>query len=316
MVSGLAFGQRSLTVTSPVNGDFLGKSNTVKFLIRGATSQVRVKVTTTSTADPNRIFTKTQDFSPNNENQIDNSVALNFSDSTPEGLYTVKVEATELGSGSAFTTVNLSNITVDVVAPKFRDYNPVRNSFVKGLVRIRAILEELNVKEWTVKINGQDIPNNNGASNTVNVDWNTATIERDGQQTISIDVEDKARNTTNLSGISVTVDRVSPDINILTPGTTPFRPKSSIPVAIDFRDQFASALGEKHVDVLIKDMNDNVIGRVSRRGVRASGSTLQWTGRIQNTDRLPSQFKIVVSAIDRAGNPAVDQTVIVNLTGR
>lgn len=308
-----AFAQQ-LRVTSPNNGDFLGQTNTIRFTINGATSQARVVATVTNASTNAVLFDLEGSFDPDADNQITGSLELNFDDSTPEALYNIKVEHFQ---GNALVgTVNIQNVTVDVERPKFFDVFPLSGSFVRGTVTIGANLDEANVDRWTVNVNNRAIPNNTGNSSEIRVLWNTDGIENDGQQTISIRVEDKANNTGSRS-INVTVDRVAPTIQVLTPsGNQPIRPSASIPIAIDIIDQAQNSVHYTGVNVTLRAMDGTFLQRAARRSVRANGNNLQWFGRIRSTNRLPDQFKIVVTAVDRAGNPALTQEVIVTIGSR
>lgn len=318
LLAGLIFAMVSaayagtINVTAPLNGDFLGRSNTLKFTITGSNAQAKVIATVSNVADSSITFRFQQNFTPDVDHQIQGNLSLNFNDTTPQGAYSIVVTVEE--PSNPYNSVTLNPVTIDVVDPRFRDFSPALNAFVRGTVQIRATLEEPNIDEWRVQINGQDIPNNTGSSTNVLVTWNTALITHDGSQTVTLKVTDKAGNQAT-KNIPVTLDRVAPSIFILSPTVTPFRPNATIPVLIDFQDQFAGSVVNETVDVIIKDMAGNVLGRVARVSSRISGTALQWTGRIRNTRSMPRQFKIVVTAVDKAGNTAATQEVTVNLRG-
>jgi hypothetical protein len=61
-------------------------------------------------------------------------------------------------------------------------------------------------------------------------------------------------------------------------------------------------------------MSGNLLGLVPRRSVSSNGTKVTWTGRLRITASIPDQFKIIVEAIDRAGNVAVVQEVTVTVT--
>lgn len=301
----------NITVTSPNSGDFLGTTNSVKFLITGAVVQVTVKVTATLDSNPAVNVVVQQQFTPNSEGKIDNSVALNFSPSTPEGAYTLTVEVTE--PGNTYNTPIIP-VNVDVKVPKFGNSNPLAGSYVKGIVPIVIDLEEPNVDEWRVKINSADIPNNSGASNLISVNWDSNTIITDGPQTINVSVEDLAGNTAN-KDINVTVDRIKPSSTILAPTAGSFvRPGSHLAVVVQVTDQFQGSIHPTGVRVRMETMGGSPLGLVPRRNVDNSGTSLTWTGRLRITSGTPDQFKIIVEAIDRAGNVAVVQEVVVSTT--
>lgn len=300
----------TITVTSPVSGDFLGRTNQLRFTITGSRAQARVDVAVTSLSDPNFSINRFRRFDPDVDGQIEGSIDLNFNDTTPAGNYRIVVTVTE--PSNPYNSVTITPVTIDVRTPKFRDFSPANGAFVRNDVPIRVVFDEPNIEEWRVQVNGQDIPNNTGTTDTLSVTWRTQDIINDGSQSISVNVEDRAGNTNNRT-ISVTLDRVAPSINILSPTNRTYRPGSRIPVAIDFVDQFQNAVPVTNIDVFITDMSGNILSRIPRRSSRFSGSTLQWTGRINNTRGLPRDFKILARAVDRAGNPATSQEVIVRL---
>jgi hypothetical protein len=299
----------TLTVTSPTEGAFLGANNTLRFTINGANLEVQVTVTITGPGGTTTIGP--QPFTPDTDHNIQGSIPVNFSQSAPEGAYTIVVSATE--AGSPYTPVTV-HVTVDVTKPKFFDFNPLGNSFVKGpTVPIIVRVIDANFKVYHVQVNGQDIPNNTGTvldgNNTFTVNWNVAGILQDGPQTISIEVKDQADNTTTQS-LTVTIDRVPPTATILFPRSdTRVRPHSNVPVTVDIGDQGSNSVDVTGVDVVLKDMSDNLIMRVPRTSFQQN----RWTGRIRSSVTLPRQFKVVANTIDKAGNVGVTQTTIVTV---
>ncbi|MBX7131874.1 MAG: hypothetical protein K1X67_04255 [Fimbriimonadaceae bacterium] len=302
----------TLTVTSPNNGDFLGKTNTLRFNIRNSVVQVTVRATVTRDANPSEKITVEKRFTPDGDGKITGDIALNFNEGTPEGNYTIKVEAIE--PNNAYNT-ETRNVVVDTKVPEFFEFNPITNSFVKGVVPIRVRLNEPNLKEWRVQIGSQDIPNNSGNQPNFTVFWDSANVQRDGQQTINIKVDDEANNSVTKS-ITVTLDRIAPVIQVLGPTATPVNPGTDIPVAININDQFERSILQPGVTVVAKTMDGQFIANVARKGTRTSGNTLQWTGRIKWQNNLPGKFKIVVTAVDRAGNRGASQEVVVTIRGR
>ncbi len=308
----MAFGVPTLTISSPSSNDFLGRTGQLRFLLTEASASHRVQVVITNVANPLLSFTFQDTFNPDADNKINGTLGLNFNQATPEGLYTAVVTVTlTTGAPSQYPSQSITNLTVDVNDPKFLDSNPINGAFVRGNVPIQLQIQEGNIDLWRVQVNGQDIPNNTGTSNTVNVTWNTAGIERDGSQAININVKDRATNTSN-KGITVTLDRVAPSIQVVAPTGSGFRPNSTIPVSVDIVDQFAGSVTAQAIDVVAKRLDGTLIQRVARLSTRNNGGTLNWTGRIQRATQLPSTFKLVVTAVDRAGNPAVTQEVTVN----
>lgn len=304
----------TITTVSPVSGDFLGKSNTVRFNITGAVQQVEVTVLATNVANPAITFTVKQKFTPDPDGRIEGSITLNFADSTPGGPYTIAVTASE--PGNFYNTPPVIPVTIDVTSPKFVNFNPVSGGFVKDIVSIIVSLLEDNIDEWRVQINGSDIPNNTGSTADFLVSWDTSLISTDGSQNISINVKDKAGNSASQS-VSVTLDRVKPTSDILSPRTgDTIRPNSTIPVVVSVTDQYSNSLDVTGIDVVITDLAGAILGRVARRNFTTSGNTVTWTGRIRAERGFPSQFKVVVNATDRAGNQAVVQEVTVSTAGR
>jgi hypothetical protein len=302
-----------ITVTSPQSGDILGKTNSIRFNVDSATSQVRVVVTATKNDNPLITLSNEGIFDPDINSKVAGSVDLNFDETTPAGTYTIKVQL--LRSGTEVSSRTIDSITIDTRDPKFRNVSPSSGSFVSFSVPIRAQIEESNVDRWRVRINDKDIANNTGTDNFVNVLWNTTSVENDGAQTISIKVDDRARNQ-NTRSVNVTLDRVSPSTTVKSPLLTSYRPGSTIPVLINIEDQYQGSVVNQGVDVSIRTMTGTFIQKVARRSARAEGSTLVWVGRITNTLRLPDNFKLVVTAQDRAGNRAVVQEMNVVLAGR
>lgn len=299
----------TLTIQSPSPNDFLGKNSTLRFLITNATVQHRVQIRVTNIANPLISFTFQNIFNPDSDQRINGTINLSFNQTTPEGLYNAVVQVT-VPSGT-IPDQPINNLTVDVNDPKFLDSNPITGSFVRGIVPIFLEIQEGNVDLWKVQVNGQDIPNNSDSTNTVNVPWDTTAIQTDGPQSISINVKDKALNEANKS-INVTLDRVTPAIQVISPTGSTVRPNSTIPVVIRINDQFNGSVSSNAVQVMARRMDGTLIQRVTRMMASNTGTTLVWTGRIRKTAVLPSQFKLVVTAVDRAGNPAVSQEVVIN----
>lgn len=299
---------QTLTVTSPSSGEFLGLSNQLKFLIDGAASQAKVVSTTTNTANPTISFRTEGLFDPDSNNKINGSLNLNFDEATPAGTYNIVVDYFQ--QGSLVTSRTITNVRIDTKAPKFRNITPANGSFLSGLIAIGAELEEPNVDLWTVKVNSRDIPSNTGSTTAISVIWDPSTIERDGSQTISIEAKDLARNSASRQ-VVVNLDRIKPSAAVRSPSTIGYRPGSTIPVQIDITDQFEGSVRGNGVTVTLRTMDGQFIQTVARRGVRQSGTTLQWVGRIRKTTRIPNTFKLLVTVQDRAGNQAVNQEVVV-----
>jgi len=302
----------TLTVTSPTNGQFLGLSNSLTFTIRQASVQVRVQALVTSSAGSTTI---NGNFNPGTDGTTTGSLALNFSASAPQGDYTIVVSATEVGGTYIPTTLN---VKVDTQSPKLLQFSPTSNSFVKGLVRIAYKLQEQSLKEWRITVNNQDIPNNSGTSETnFNVVWDTARLERDGNQSINLAAKDVADNPFNHS-INVTLDRLAPNSTISFPRRdTPIRPGTDITVIIDVSDQFAESMDSTGLDIVIQRTDGVFITRAARVSFASQGSgSWRWIGRIRyRRGVIPNNFKILVNAVDKAGNTATRQEQSIRMGG-
>ncbi len=299
----------TISLTDPTPDDFLGRSNTVKFLISGANAKVTVSVELRQVADPTVVISTQREFTPDASNQIDGSIPLNLSQGLPNGAYTLKVTATE--PGATYNTLTPINVTVDVKDPRFLQFNPVNGGFARGLVPITALFDEDNMKEWRVQVDGADIPNNIGSSLDLATIWDSSLEVNDGPKTITISAEDLAGNKASQT-ITITVDQNPPSALILSPTSNDvFYGNARVPVIVEITDQFNNAVDSRTIDVVIEDMAGNIIGRVARRSVTNQGPKVTFSGRIRDISSLPSEFKIVVHVSDRAGNAAVDQEVTI-----
>lgn len=305
------FGQ-TLNVTSPTEGAFLGQSNQIKFTITGVNVEVLVKA---RVEGPGGGVTNIEgNFTPNADGKVDNNLGLNFSESAPEGAYKITVTGTRKDTNVVFGTAVI-NVTVDVQKPKFLQFNPINNAFVRGVVPIVVKVLESNFKDYRVQINNQDIPDNTGtvlSNGTFTVNWDTSGILKDGSQTISIRLRDEAQNEATQS-VSVTIDRIPPSATIVQPlSGVNLRPKSNVSVAVDVQDGSGSNVDVSGVDVVARTMDDAYLGRVSRSSFKSAGSnTMRWSGRLRWTKSLPKEFKIVVNVRDRAGNVGTQQELVV-----
>lgn len=295
----------TLILKSPTEGAYLGQNNSIEFSITGARVQVTVTAKVTGPAGTTQV---SQSFTPDADGKVSNSISLNFSEGTPTGDYTLTLSATEQSNTYEDQVVH---VNVDVEKPRFYSVSPNSGAFVTGTVKIRASILEENVKDWRVKVNDQDIPNNTGTSNTVAVDWNASLIKTDGPQTITIVVRDQANNETTKT-LNVTLDRIKPTISIVYPRTdTKLIPGTTINVTVDIVDASATSVDGSGIDVVARKTDGTYIELVARTSIAANGEkTLRWIGRIRyRAGVLPNQFKIVVNAIDRAGNRAAPQEV-------
>lgn len=326
LLSAIGFSQgRTITVSSPITNDFLGRQNKVSFNITGAKFQVKVRVVAENISTGQK-FASEKNFTPTAQNTITDTVDLNFDASAPQGRYRVTVTPIETdGGGTNFTyspsVVTINPVTVDVKSPTFFNVNPLDRNYVKGtganqIVKITASLNEPNIDKWKVQINAGDIPNNEGSTKDVEVDWSTKGVTFDGTQTIVIKVDDKAKNSGSKT-VQVILDRISPSSAIVTPGpNTYLPPNTAIPVLVEVRDQFNDSMDITGLDVVAKTLDNKFITRVSRRSTNNSGNTLSFSGRIRWSNKLPTQFKLVVTAIDRAGNRAAIQETRVRIGNR
>ncbi|CAN5453042.1 hypothetical protein BH11ARM2_BH11ARM2_28510 [soil metagenome] len=306
LFSAVAARAGNLTVKSPTDNAYLGTSNQLRFLVTGATFDVTVTAKVTGAAGTST-FSGT--FTPNADGQIDNSISLDFGSSTPQGDYTITATATEQGNTYPTRTIP---VKIDTVAPKFLEQSPNDGQFVKGTVRIRLTLKEPNMKEWSVRVNGQAIPNNTGTSTLVAVDWDTSLVDNDGSQTISVTATDQAGNSSSRN-ISVTLDRTKPITTITYPtGNTRITSGTTVPVLIDITDLNSQSVSATGVDVILTTESGQYLARVALVTFRSSGgNAVRWTGRIRyRRGDLPSRFKLVVTTVDRAGNRAVPQEVL------
>ncbi|MCW5937582.1 MAG: hypothetical protein KIT11_09790 [Fimbriimonadaceae bacterium] len=304
----------TLTITSPTEDDFLGKTNKVNFNIRGAIREVRVRVRATLKTNTSVFVQVEKRFTPNIDGEVTDSIDLDFDDSTPEGIYTIQVTPTE--PGNTYNVVPEIEVTVDVQEPKFINANPVNNTFVRGIVPITAKLQESNVDLWRVTIDGSGIPNNSGSATDINVQWNTASIRTDGSKTILIKVDDLAKNSTSRS-VDVTLDRLRPNSVINSPrANASVKPNTDIAIFVRVNDQFQGSVASTGIVVEARTLQNKFITRAARRSADGDGNGINWFGRLRATRSLPSTFKLVVLAIDRAGNSAVVQETRVRIANR
>lgn len=304
-----AFGQ-NLTVTSPTSGSFLGQTNQLKFTVTGANVEVVINA---RVEGPGGVTNIEGNFTPNAQGEIDNNLSLNFSESAPEGAYTITVTGKRKDNNVIFGT-SVINVTVDVIKPKFLQFNPISSGFVRGVVPIVVKVLEPNFKDYRVQINSQDIPNNTGTdlfNDIFTVNWDTSGILFDGSQTIGIRLRDEAQNEANQS-ISVTLDRIQPSATITHPqANVRLRARSSFSVSIDIADASTSSVDFSGVDVVARTMNGGYLTRVARSSFRPAGNVLRWTGRVRWRSSFPKEFKIVVNVRDKAGNVGTQQELIV-----
>jgi len=312
LVFGPLASAQSLSVTSPTNGAFLGTSNQVRFLITNIDVEANVRVVATGPGGVT--FTNEGDFNPNAELQISSQLSLNIQTGSPEGAYTIVVTAKRKDNGFVFGTATI-NVQLDVTKPKFLQFNPLNGTFVRGIVLINVLVQEPNFKDYRVQANSNDIPNGTGETLTggeFSVSWDTSGIQFDGAQSINIRLRDQANNEDTRT-ISVTLDRINPSVAIVQPRSdVPLRARSNVSVAVDINDASTTSVDVTGIEVIARTMGNGYIAHAARQSYRnTSGNTMRWAGRIRYTNRIPNQFKIVVNVIDRAGNRATTQEVVV-----
>ncbi len=298
-----------LTVTSPSTGDYLGTSNTLTFQITGATYQTTVTATINGASGTT---ISTSKFTPNSSGEISGSLPITFATTAPAGDYTITVNATSPG-----TTFNTEVVTVHVIvqAPKFLDFSPISGRYVNGTVKVRATIDDANLKNWKVQVDNADIPNNTGTSTTVAVDWDSTLATNNTSHTIKITATDLAGNTASQS-VSVTVDRTKPTITVTYPqSSVAVIAGAEIDVVIDISAASSSVIDQNGIDVLAQTSSGAYIVRVARVSAKSLNSTtLRWTGRIRTSAvKLPKTFNLYTTAIDLAGNVATPSTVTVKL---
>lgn len=298
----------TLTVTSPTDGQTLGKSNTLTFNITGATVKVNVRATITTPTN-STTFVETS-VTPDNDGKASGSLSLNFNDTAATGQYTIVVTATEPGNTYTPTTLHEN---VDVVAPKFIELSPTSGGFINGIIHIRATVtdNETSVKDWRVQVNNQDVQT--GSGNIISVDYDPTGSTTDGTQTITIKVHDQADNETTKT-ISLTLDRIRPTVTIAYPRSdTKFANGADVTVLIDIVDASTTSVDKTGIDIIAKKTDGTYITRVTLVSLRGTnGTTQRWTGRIKyKKGLLPSQFVLSARVVDRAGNVATLQEVTV-----
>jgi hypothetical protein len=302
---------QTFNVTAPTSGEFIGLTNTVSFNVNGASSQNKIRITATGPGSVQ--FTNNGDFTPDADGKINGTLSLNFNQGVPEGEYTIVVTAAQ--NNTVYATVTI-NVTLDVTKPKFLQFNPVSGAFVRaGIVSIRVNVLEPNFQDYRVQVDGQDIPNNTGTTlvnGEFTVNWDTSGIQFDGAKSISVRLRDQADNEESRT-FDVTLDRINPTVIIVHPrAELRFAPRANISVAIDITDANVASTDVTGVDVIARTLEGQFLARVAVQTFRpTNGPTNRWTGRLRWTNRLPKKFKLVVHVIDKAGNSASTQEVIV-----
>ncbi|HET6644858.1 MAG TPA: hypothetical protein VFG65_05105 [Fimbriimonadales bacterium] len=299
----------TLIVQSPNDGDFVGQNTIITFRITGGVNQVTVRAVITADEGGASTTLQTQ-VNPDENGNANGTLNWNPSESFPEGGYTIVVTATEAGNKYNEVTIH---VILDRLAPRLFEYSPLNNSFINGPINITARIDEppKNILEWRVTVNDADLPNNTGQSQDVSVLWDPANIEQDGVQTVKIKVKDRAQNESTQE-ITVTVDRAAPVLDAVYPrNNQAIRPGSIVTFLVLVHDITSDSVDPVAVILEIRDLNDNVLRRVSRlRYDDVDETTARWVGRWRaNLPPGNDHFKLTIRAVDRAGNVAAPQEV-------
>jgi hypothetical protein len=301
---------QTLSLTSPLDGDFVGRSTTFQLRATNITQQVRAIITISKNPSGNPSTTLPEvRIDPDGQGNGSGSAVWSPGTGFPEGLYDVVITATH--GGSPLPPINLQ-LNLDTVPPKFTDFAPANNSFVSGNpVTISALIQETNMDTWRVRVNDEDIPNNTGSGNSVLVIWDPSSIEQDGQQTIKITARDLAGNE-ETKEIVVRLDRVSPEVSVLFPRPNQgVIPNGLLGVSFDVIDSSSNSVDVGSIIVELRTMANVFIKRVGRVSYsERNDTTARWTGLVNVT--LPpglTEFKLVITAVDKAGNVATVQEV-------
>lgn len=314
----------TITVTSPAKGSAtaptpIKATTSVNFNITGGITEVTVEAKVFR-VDTNALYRTLSPVkvTPNTDGKVSGSITLSFTKGIdPEIGYRVEIRAKE--ESTPTNTYNADQdlfVKPDLTAPKILQFSPLSGAAVKGSVVISVRISEDNLKDWRVQVDNADLPNGEGttvdAEGRFSVTWDTSGIQFDGGKTISIRVRDTADNETT-QNINVTIDRVKPVITVLSPlNNAVFAPGTTLSVIVDFRDANINATG---TDVVLRKTDGTFIARIARSSFQSVGSnTFRWVGRVRwKANWLPTNFRIVASGIDRAGNAAATQTVNVKV---
>lgn len=320
---GAMYGVPVLTVTSPSDGDYVGQSAQIKYQVENATVQIKVKVTITQDGNPANQVVFEDTNVPGLENKVIGTINWNPGKNFPQDVYHLLVEAFEGNSTIPFQVENLS-VNLDPFEPKILDLSPVNGSFFGGSLLITAKTDEnpADVKEWKILVDNNLIPNGTQSGiDTIAVIWSPPGSEEEGEKTIKISVTDLADNKTERD-IKVRFDKSNPVIKIKYPNSaTKVKANSLVTVLIDIVDNFFDnttgdfSVTVDGVSVMLTHLDGTPIKKVPRGSYKAKGGqgdTAEWIGRFKVKD-LPKDFKIVVTAVDRAGNAADPQEVILKI---
>jgi len=320
----------TITVTSPAKGTqaaptLVGSSTNISFSLTQMVNvaKINVKILRLDT-NPPTVISDLRDVlrvTPSTTNKDGSgSYTLTFAEGAAEVPYRVEIRAEDLNNSTTYNADQDLFVKPDLTKPKILSFTPAVNSFVKGTVPIRVRISEANLQDWRVQVNNQDIPNNSGTTvsgtGEFTVNWNTTGIVQDGQKSISIRIRDEAGNEENRT-INVTLDRVAPTVTVRAPvNNSVYSAGTTILITVDIKDASSSSMNVTGIDVVARRTNNTFITRAARLSFQAiDATTVRWTGRIRWVPgQLPSTFKLVVTAVDRAGNVApVPQNVTVRI---
>lgn len=328
VVSAVSAYAGTINVTSPAKGTaqaptLVGGSTSINFGLTNMVNVAKINIKVVRLTDNVTILDQKDALrvTPSTTNKDGSGTYnLTFAEGAAEVAYRVEVRAEDLNNATAYNTDQDLFVKPDLTKPKILSFNPVNNAFVKGVVPIRVRISEANLQDWRVQVNNQDIPNNAGTTVNANgefvVNWDTTGIVLDGAKTISIRIRDEAGNEENRN-LTVTLDRIAPVATIRAPvNNTTFSAGTTIVITVDIKDASSSSVNVTGIDVVARTTGNAFITRAARLSFTAlDATTNRWTGRIRwQAGLLPGTFKIVVTAVDRAGNVSpTPQTVTVKI---
>lgn len=283
-----------------------------------STAEVTAKV---MRLDGSELYTLDTEIEPDSDSNGSGSIPLNFATGTAEETYKIEVRARDLNDSTTYNADQDLFVLPDLTRPKFLSYTPLNGSFVKGTVMIRARIDEPNLRDWRVQVDGKDIPGGTGTSvdsrGEFSVAWNASAFPEDGVHTVNIRIRDRAGNDAGRT-VNVTVDRIAPTVTIQSPKAgAVFAPGTTVTVVVDIKDAGPLSVNETGVDVIVRNSAGAFVTRVARVSFRiGTDGTLRWTGRIAwRPGVVPSPFTVFVTAVDRAGNGSTPQSVTCSYGG-
>lgn len=304
----------TLTVQSPNNNQYVGSTTEIKVQTTGGFTKVTVTAQIVQQGG-GASTTLTTEIFPDGDGKGNGTMTWSANSSFPETLYDITVTATADDTGY---NNELRTVTLDRTKPKFLEFSPTDGSFFNGTINITALIQETSgLKEWRVKVDNQDIPNNTGTTLAVDVPYTPSVDDDDGIRVITITAKDLADNEAEIS-LEATLDRQPPEIFVTYPRSDfRVRPNSTLSVNFNVEDSDTKSVDVAAIRVEIQDMDGNFIRRVSRRlydGYSPTGS--RWMGRVRMTVGNRTRVKIVISCVDKAGNASVVQEVPIQIGRR